>query len=63
MAVSKRLRYEILRRDNRTCRYCGAGAPDAPLCVDHVVPSAAGWAQSPFLEQHSNEIAELVGDF
>ena len=30
MAVSKRLRYEILRRDNHTCRYCGASAPDAP---------------------------------
>ncbi|MEU5976310.1 hypothetical protein [Streptomyces sp. NPDC047315] len=24
MAVSKRLRYEILRRDNHACRYCGA---------------------------------------
>ncbi|AWN05089.1 HNH endonuclease [Gordonia phage Easley] len=38
MAVSKRLRYEILRRDNHTCRYCGATAPDVPLTVDHVVP-------------------------
>jgi 5-methylcytosine-specific restriction endonuclease McrA len=24
MAVSKRLRYEIMLRDNHTCRYCGA---------------------------------------
>lgn len=23
MTVSKRLRYEILRRDDFTCRYCG----------------------------------------
>ena len=42
MAVSKRLRYEILRRDNHTCRYCGAAAPDVKLTVDHVVPVALG---------------------
>lgn len=42
MSVSKRLRYEILRRDNHTCRYCGAQAPDVPLTVDHVVPVALG---------------------
>ena len=38
MAVSKRLRYEILRRDNHTCRYCGESAPDVKLTIDHVVP-------------------------
>lgn len=42
MAVSKRLRYEILRRDNYACRYCGASAPDVPLRVDHVTPVALG---------------------
>lgn len=42
MAVSRRLRYEILRRDNYTCYYCGAKAPDVPLTVDHVVPLALG---------------------
>lgn len=47
MAVSKRLRYEILRRDNHTCRYCGATAPDAPLRVDHVTPVALGGSDSP----------------
>lgn len=41
MAVSKRLRYEILRRGNHTCRYCGASAPDVPLRVDHVTLTAA----------------------
>lgn len=29
MAVSKRLRHEVMRRDNHTCRYCGGGAPTA----------------------------------
>lgn len=42
--LPKRLRYEILRRDNHTCRYCGATAPDARLTVDHVVPVALGGA-------------------
>jgi hypothetical protein len=47
MAVSKRLRYEILRRDRYTCRYCGASAPDAPLRVDHVTPVALGGTNHP----------------
>lgn len=42
MSVSKRLRYEVLRRDGHTCRYCGAKAPDVEITVDHVVPVALG---------------------
>lgn len=42
MAVSKRLRYEVLRRDNHACRYCGASAPDVKLTIDHVTPVALG---------------------
>ncbi len=42
MAVSKRLRYEILRRDSYRCRYCGVGADEARLTVDHVVPVTLG---------------------
>lgn len=47
MAVSKRLRFEILRRDNHTCRYCGGTAPDVKLTVDHVVPEALGGTDLP----------------
>jgi hypothetical protein len=47
MAVSRRLRFEVLRRDNYTCRYCGASAPDAKLTVDHVNPSALGGEDHP----------------
>ncbi len=47
MAVSKRLRFEILRRDNHTCRYCGAKAPDVALTVDHVVPVSLGGQDVP----------------
>ncbi|MCX5253565.1 HNH endonuclease [Streptomyces canus] len=47
MAVSKRLRYEILRRDNHACRYCGATAPGAKLNVDHVIPQSLGGSDKP----------------
>lgn len=47
MAVSKRLRFEILRRDNHTCRYCGEGAPGVKLVIDHVVPEALGGTDVP----------------
>jgi hypothetical protein len=47
MATSKRLRFEILRRDNHACRYCGASAPDAKLTVDHVVPVTLGGSDEP----------------
>jgi hypothetical protein len=47
MAVSRRLRYEILRRDNHACRYCGATAPETPLTVDHVIPTALGGTDEP----------------
>lgn len=47
MAVSKRLRYEILRRDNHACRYCGATAPQVKLNVDHVIPQALGGSDKP----------------
>jgi hypothetical protein len=47
MAVSKRLRYEILRRDNHACRYCGATAPGVKLNVDHVIPTSLGGSDKP----------------
>lgn len=46
-AISKRLRYEILRRDNFTCRYCGATAPDVKLQVDHVLAVTLGGSDDP----------------
>lgn len=36
------LRFKVLSRDNYTCRYCGAKAPDVKLHVDHVIPKARG---------------------
>lgn len=47
MAVSKRLRFEVFRRDNHACRYCGRSAPDVKLTIDHVVPVALGGRDDP----------------
>lgn len=47
MAVTKRTRFEVLRRDGHTCRYCGASAPDVALQVDHVIPVALGGTDGP----------------
>lgn len=47
MAVSKRLRYEVLKRDGHACRYCGGTAPDVKLTIDHVVPTTLGGDDDP----------------
>lgn len=47
MAVSRRLRFEILKRDDYACRYCGAKVPDVELTVDHVLPVALGGTDEP----------------
>lgn len=47
MAVSKRTRFEVMRRDNHACRYCGQMAPDVKLTIDHVVPVALGGSDDP----------------
>lgn len=45
--MNQRLRFEILRRDNYRCKYCGATADEAKLTVDHVIPAALGGADEP----------------
>lgn len=36
--VSKKIRFEVFKRDSFKCQYCGASAPDVILHVDHVKP-------------------------
>jgi len=38
MAVSKTTRFEVFKRDNFTCQYCGREAPEAVLEIDHIIP-------------------------
>lgn len=40
--IPKRLRFEVLRRDSFTCRYCGRQPPEVVLHLDHIVPVANG---------------------
>lgn len=47
MSVSRRLRFEVLRRDDHKCRYCGGAAPDVALTVDHVKPISLGGGDDP----------------
>lgn len=42
MSVSKRIRFEVFKRDKFTCQYCGKSAPDVILEVDHIDPKSKG---------------------
>lgn len=41
-AVSKKIRFEVFKRDSFRCQYCGRSAPDVILEVDHIIPVAEG---------------------
>lgn len=47
MAVTKRVRFEVFRRDSNACQYCGQVAPDVEITIDHVVPRALGGSDDP----------------
>lgn len=48
-AVNKRLRFEILRRDQFRCYYCGVrgNETECGLTIDHVVPVSLGGSNAP----------------
>lgn len=41
-ALTKKIRFEVFKRDSFTCQYCGRKAPDVLLHVDHIEPIAKG---------------------
>lgn len=41
-SISKKIRFEVFKRDSFTCQYCGHKAPDVVLQVDHVEPVSKG---------------------
>lgn len=41
-AISKRVRFNIFKRDRFTCQYCGAHPPGVLLHIDHIHPVAEG---------------------
>lgn len=42
MALSVRIRFEVFKRDEFTCQYCGRRSPEVVLEVDHIQPRADG---------------------
>jgi len=50
-AISKKLRFEVFKRDNFTCQYCGRMAPDVILEIDHI---------NPVKNKGTNDILNLV---
>lgn len=42
MAIRVRTRFEVFKRDEFTCQYCGRKSPEVVLEVDHIVPRAGG---------------------
>lgn len=42
IALSKKTRFEVFKRDGFACQYCGAHPPSAILEVDHIDPVANG---------------------
>jgi hypothetical protein len=44
--ISKKLRFEIFKRDSFKCQYCGSSAPDVVLEVDHINPVSKGGANN-----------------
>ena len=47
MPVSVRTRFEVFKRDNFTCRYCGRLSPEVVLEVDHIIPVCEGGIDDP----------------
>lgn len=41
-SLSKKIRFEVFKRDSFTCQYCGESAPNVILEVDHIQPVSAG---------------------
>lgn len=50
-SLSKKIRFEVFKRDSFTCQYCGKSAPDVILHIDHIEPVSKGG---------TNEIFNLV---
>lgn len=40
--IPDKKRFEVLKRDNFTCQYCGRKPPEVSLCVDHITPVSLG---------------------
>ena len=51
VAVSKKTRFEVFKRDRFRCQYCGATSPDVLLHIDHI---------HPVCDDGGNEVENLI---
>lgn len=42
MAITKKLRFEVFKRDDFKCAYCGKSPPEVTLEIDHIHPKSKG---------------------
>ncbi len=42
IAIPKKVRFEVFKRDSFKCQYCGQSAPDVVLHIDHIHPVSKG---------------------
>lgn len=67
-SISKKLRFEIFKRDAFKCQYCGQVAPDVVLHIDHIKPVADGGDNdisnliTACVDCNSGKGARLLGD-
>jgi len=47
LSISKKLRFEIFKRDGFQCKYCGRRPPEVTLEVDHILPQKRGGKDNP----------------
>lgn len=50
-SLSKKLRFEVFKRDSFCCQYCGSNPPNVVLEIDHIIPVS---------KKGTNEIDNLV---
>lgn len=41
-SISKKIRFEVFKRDKFMCQYCGESAPNVVLHIDHIHPVSKG---------------------
>lgn len=41
-SISRKIRFEVFKRDSFKCQYCGKAAPEVVLTIDHIKPVAKG---------------------
>lgn len=50
-SITKKIRFEVFKRDSFKCQYCGKSSPDAVLEIDHI---------KPVIEGGTNDLTNLI---